>query len=119
MPTILVIDPITGQKMRAWEGMVSAERLLEVHLYLIYHSLFYLDGFLSSACYGNLHIEPANKEVLKQDLVRYMDMGPLEKQPNVFPPQKRPREAAKDYSPPRGNFSLFLISFCSLDISPA
>ena len=32
-----------------------------------------------------------------------MDMGPLEKQPNVFPPQKRPREAAKDYSPPRGN----------------
>jgi hypothetical protein len=45
MPTILVIDPITGQKMRAWEGMVSAERLLEVHLYLIHQSLLYLDGF--------------------------------------------------------------------------
>ena len=45
MPTILVIDPITGQKMRAWEGMVSAERLLEVHLYLSYQSLLYRDCF--------------------------------------------------------------------------
>lgn len=30
MPSILVIDPLTGQKMRSWEGMISAERLLEV-----------------------------------------------------------------------------------------
>lgn len=30
MPSILVIDPTTGQKMRSWEGMISAERLLEV-----------------------------------------------------------------------------------------
>ena len=30
MPTTLVIDPITGQKMRAWNGMTDPERLLEV-----------------------------------------------------------------------------------------
>ncbi|XP_072971587.1 plant UBX domain-containing protein 7 [Typha angustifolia] len=29
IPAILVIDPITGQKMRAWSGMVQPERLLE------------------------------------------------------------------------------------------
>ncbi|KAG5531950.1 hypothetical protein RHGRI_026529 [Rhododendron griersonianum] len=28
-PVILVIDPITGQKMRSWRGMVQAESLLE------------------------------------------------------------------------------------------
>ncbi|XP_039126282.1 plant UBX domain-containing protein 7 [Dioscorea cayenensis subsp. rotundata] len=28
-PSILVIDPITGQKMRAWNGMITPERLLE------------------------------------------------------------------------------------------
>ncbi|KAJ0963885.1 hypothetical protein J5N97_029007 [Dioscorea zingiberensis] len=28
-PSILVIDPITGQKMRAWNGMIHPERLLE------------------------------------------------------------------------------------------
>ncbi|PKU67127.1 plant UBX domain-containing protein 7 [Dendrobium catenatum] len=29
IPAILVIDPITGQKMRAWTGMVQPERILE------------------------------------------------------------------------------------------
>ncbi|KAH7444291.1 hypothetical protein KP509_02G072100 [Ceratopteris richardii] len=29
MPTIMIVDPLTGQKMRSWEGMVGAERLLE------------------------------------------------------------------------------------------
>ncbi|WOK98404.1 plant UBX domain-containing protein 7 [Canna indica] len=29
LPAILVIDPITGQKMRAWTGMVQPESLLE------------------------------------------------------------------------------------------
>lgn len=29
IPAILVIDPITGQKMRAWAGMVQPERMLE------------------------------------------------------------------------------------------
>ncbi|PON82187.1 UBX domain-containing protein [Trema orientale] len=29
IPVVLVIDPITGQKMRSWKGMVQAERLLE------------------------------------------------------------------------------------------
>ncbi|KAJ4744678.1 UBX domain-containing protein [Rhynchospora pubera] len=29
LPAILVIDPITGQKMRAWTGMVEPDRLLE------------------------------------------------------------------------------------------
>lgn len=28
MPTTLVIDPITGQKMRAWNGMTDPEQLL-------------------------------------------------------------------------------------------
>lgn len=30
LPAVLVIDPITGQKMQAWNGMVRPERLLEV-----------------------------------------------------------------------------------------
>lgn len=30
LPAVLVIDPITGQRMRAWNGMVHPERLLEV-----------------------------------------------------------------------------------------
>uniref|UniRef100_A0A0D6QY36 UBX domain-containing protein n=1 Tax=Araucaria cunninghamii TaxID=56994 RepID=A0A0D6QY36_ARACU len=29
MPTTLVIDPITGQKMRGWNGMIDPERFLE------------------------------------------------------------------------------------------
>ncbi|XP_050375421.1 plant UBX domain-containing protein 7 [Argentina anserina] len=29
MPVVLIIDPITGQKMRAWNGMVHPDRLLE------------------------------------------------------------------------------------------
>ncbi|PRQ41329.1 putative UBX domain-containing protein 2/7 [Rosa chinensis] len=29
MPVVLIIDPITGQKMRSWNGMVQPERLLE------------------------------------------------------------------------------------------
>lgn len=57
MPTIMILDPLTGQKMRAWEGMVGAERLLE-------------------------------------DLVPYMDKGPLEQKQISFPPPKRPRESS-------------------------
>lgn len=30
MPVVLILDPITGQKMRSWNGMVHPERLLEV-----------------------------------------------------------------------------------------
>lgn len=30
IPTTLLLDPLTGQKMRGWAGMISAERLLEV-----------------------------------------------------------------------------------------
>lgn len=30
IPAVLVIDPITGQKMHSWFGMVQPERLLEV-----------------------------------------------------------------------------------------
>lgn len=30
LPAVLVIDPITGQKMRGWSSMVHPERLLEV-----------------------------------------------------------------------------------------
>ncbi|KAG9442430.1 hypothetical protein H6P81_018284 [Aristolochia fimbriata] len=29
IPVVLVIDPITGQKMRSWNGMIEPERLLE------------------------------------------------------------------------------------------
>ncbi|KAK9935659.1 hypothetical protein M0R45_022750 [Rubus argutus] len=29
VPVVLIIDPITGQKMRSWNGMVQPERLLE------------------------------------------------------------------------------------------
>ena len=31
IPVVLIIDPITGQKMRSWNGMVQPERLLEVN----------------------------------------------------------------------------------------
>ncbi|KAF3431013.1 hypothetical protein FNV43_RR25743 [Rhamnella rubrinervis] len=37
IPVVLVIDPITGQKMRSWNGMVEPERLLE-------ELLPYMDG---------------------------------------------------------------------------
>eukprot|EP00252_Welwitschia_mirabilis_P024059 TRINITY_DN699_c0_g1_i1.p1 TRINITY_DN699_c0_g1~~TRINITY_DN699_c0_g1_i1.p1 ORF type:complete len:448 (-),score=105.14 TRINITY_DN699_c0_g1_i1:369-1712(-) len=53
MPAILVLDPVTGQKMRAWNGMVDPERLLE-------------------------------------DLINYMDKGPLDRHPAH--PHKRQRE---------------------------
>lgn len=33
VPVVLVIDPITGQKMRSWSGMVHPDRLLEVNFY--------------------------------------------------------------------------------------
>lgn len=32
IPVVLVIDPITGQKMRFWSGMVQPESLLEVSI---------------------------------------------------------------------------------------
>jgi hypothetical protein len=30
IPVVLIIDPITGQKMRSWGGMVQPESLLDV-----------------------------------------------------------------------------------------
>jgi hypothetical protein len=45
MPTVLILDPVTGQKMRAWEGMIGAERLLEVRgkgSWVIGHKALYL-----------------------------------------------------------------------------
>ncbi|GLJ44448.1 hypothetical protein SUGI_0932570 [Cryptomeria japonica] len=61
MPTTLVIDPITGQKMRGWHSMIDPERLLE-------------------------------------DLILYMDKGPLERHPKL-PPQKRQREVDEKTAP--------------------
>lgn len=37
IPVVLVIDPITGQKMRSWCGMVQPESLLEVYANYVYH----------------------------------------------------------------------------------
>ena len=47
IPAILVIDPITGQKMRAWSGMVQPERLLEVlknnwSHHLLWETMFFI-----------------------------------------------------------------------------
>ncbi|KAJ7524206.1 hypothetical protein O6H91_18G082500 [Diphasiastrum complanatum] len=56
MPITLVLDPLTGLKMRAWGGMITPERLLE-------------------------------------DLVPFMDKGPMEQQLPSNPPPKRPRES--------------------------
>lgn len=36
IPAVLVIDPITGQKMHSWFGMVQPERLLEVNIVEIF-----------------------------------------------------------------------------------
>ena len=33
IPVVLVVDPITGQKMRSWCGMVQPESLLEVYAF--------------------------------------------------------------------------------------
>lgn len=30
IPVVMVIDPVTGQKMRSWRGMIQPENLLEV-----------------------------------------------------------------------------------------
>lgn len=30
-PVVMVIDPVTGQKIHSWRGMVQPETLLEVH----------------------------------------------------------------------------------------
>jgi hypothetical protein len=40
IPVVLVIDPITGQKMRSWCGMVQPERLLEVCVTAMYILVF-------------------------------------------------------------------------------
>uniref|UniRef100_A0A8N4ESM0 Plant UBX domain-containing protein 7-like n=1 Tax=Elaeis guineensis var. tenera TaxID=51953 RepID=A0A8N4ESM0_ELAGV len=36
LPAVLIIDPITGQKMHAWSGMIQAEQFLELKAILIY-----------------------------------------------------------------------------------
>lgn len=46
--------------------------------------------------------------------MRYMDMGPLDKQPIGFPPHKRPREAAKDANQPFKGHSCCGVDFESL-----
>lgn len=38
-----------------------------------------------------------------QDLVRYMDMGPMEGKPIGFPPQKRPRESTETSDSSKGD----------------
>ncbi|KAL2613100.1 hypothetical protein R1flu_024792 [Riccia fluitans] len=66
MPTTMVLDPLTGQKMRAWEGMIQPDRLLE-------------------------------------DLVPYLDRGPMDRQLPAIPPPKRPRESTrKTIETPKG-----------------
>lgn len=32
IPVVMVIDPVTGQKMRSWRGMIQPETLLEVYI---------------------------------------------------------------------------------------
>ena len=64
IPVVLVIDPITGQKMRSWSGMVQPERLLEVcvmgmHILVFqWHDLIetsHLEKGLRIVVYQNLH----------------------------------------------------------------
>eukprot|EP00244_Chara_vulgaris_P003548 TRINITY_DN1657_c0_g2_i2.p1 TRINITY_DN1657_c0_g2~~TRINITY_DN1657_c0_g2_i2.p1 ORF type:complete len:355 (-),score=61.60 TRINITY_DN1657_c0_g2_i2:852-1916(-) len=64
LPAVIVLDPQTGQKMKGWDGMLDADRLLE-------------------------------------DLVPFMDRGPLEKRTPMVPPHKRPREREADLAASR------------------
>jgi hypothetical protein len=36
IPVVLIIDPITGQKMHSWVGMVQPESLLEVRALCVF-----------------------------------------------------------------------------------
>ncbi|KAG6486504.1 hypothetical protein ZIOFF_055080 [Zingiber officinale] len=76
LPAVLIIDPITGQKMRAWTGMVHPERLLEV----IAISTLTNMAMFSFVCLFSI-----------QDLLPFLDKGPNEQ--HAFLPQKRPRVA--------------------------
>ena len=44
IPVVLIIDPITGQKMHSWVGMVQPESLLEVRALCVF--LYFLCSVL-------------------------------------------------------------------------
>jgi hypothetical protein len=52
IPVVLVIDPITGQKMRSWCGMVQPERLLEVCVTAVCILLFQQLDFIRFVSFG-------------------------------------------------------------------
>lgn len=87
IPAVLVIDPITGQKMHSWFGMVQPERLLEVNILEI------LIIFISIM--GSVYLK--NVSCVLQDLLPFMDGCP--KYHHVTLSHKRPRESSM--TPPK------------------
>ncbi|XP_060211027.1 plant UBX domain-containing protein 7-like [Lycium barbarum] len=65
MPVILVIDPITGEKMRYWNGMVEPENLLE-------DVMFFLDQS-PSEYHANLIHKQRGKGKIPGDRIRERD----------------------------------------------
>ncbi|KAI3431172.1 UBX domain-containing protein [Psidium guajava] len=56
IPVVLVIDPITGQKMRSWTGMIQPESLLE-------NLLLFLEGGPKDHHVSSSHKRPREKSV--------------------------------------------------------
>ncbi|XP_042378503.1 plant UBX domain-containing protein 7-like [Zingiber officinale] len=73
LPAVLLIDPITGQKMNAWTGMVHPERLLEGLLPFLdkgpkEHHAFLLLKQKQRAAHDSAVINVAGKEAVKDDV---------------------------------------------------
>ncbi|KAJ9554126.1 hypothetical protein OSB04_018171 [Centaurea solstitialis] len=96
VPVTLVIDPVTGQKMRLWRGMIQPENLLE-------DLLQFLDGSPKDYHFNlshkrpreNSHASPpkiedeTNEEDEEMRLARAMSMGTMEDSDDVKEKEKR------------------------------
>ncbi|XP_068640161.1 plant UBX domain-containing protein 7-like [Aristolochia californica] len=65
IPVVLVIDPVTGQKMRSWDGMVEPERLLE-------DLVPYLDKGPKDHCRVHSHKRPRERSTSVQSNAEMM-----------------------------------------------
>lgn len=81
VPVTLVIDPVTGQKMRLWRGMIQPENLLEVWNTVVeIHSIRYFKR-LTFEC---------KIWLIGKDLLQFMDGSPKDHHFSLS--HKRPRE---------------------------
>jgi hypothetical protein len=57
VPAILLIDPITGQKMRGWNGMVYPDSLLEVFSNPVFYLTLLCSDRLAVASNENVNVQ--------------------------------------------------------------